>query len=198
MPYYENVFLVRPDVSAQQVEALAQSFNNGISEKGGSVTKVEHWGLRNLAYRIKKNRKAHYVLFNIDAPPEAVHDFERTLRLSEDVLRSLTIRVDALEEGPSAMMQSKGRDDRPRRDRDRDRRRDGDGPARRTAPGGGPGKAEDAKAEDGKAKEPAAEDDKAPEAKAEDAKTPAAQPAEDAKKDGGDAKGDADVMEDGQ
>ncbi|MDA0654334.1 MAG: 30S ribosomal protein S6 [Proteobacteria bacterium] len=117
MPFYENVFLVRPDVSAQQVEALADSFSSAIAEQGGKVTKVEHWGLRNLTYRIKKNRKAHYVLFNIDASATAIQGLEKSMRMSEDVLRSLTIRVDELEEGPSVMMQIKGRDDRGRRDR---------------------------------------------------------------------------------
>ena len=121
MPFYENVFLVRPDVSSQQVEALADSFSSAISEQGGTVTKVEHWGLRNLTYRIKKNRKAHYVLFNIDAPATAIQDLEKSMRMSEDVLRSLTIRVDGLEDGPSVMMQSKSRDDRGRHER-RDRR----------------------------------------------------------------------------
>jgi small subunit ribosomal protein S6 len=117
LPYYENVFLVRPDVSSQQVETLAQSFSDLLASKGGAVAKVEHWGLRNLTYRIKKNRKAHYVLLGIDSPPGAIRELENTLRMSEDVLRSLTVRVDALEEGPSAMMRNKSRDDRPRRDR---------------------------------------------------------------------------------
>ena len=75
------------------------------------LTKTEHWGLRNLTYRIKKNRKAHYVMFNIDAPPAAVAEMERNMRLSEDVLRTMTVRVDALEEGPSAMLTNKGRDE---------------------------------------------------------------------------------------
>ena len=117
MPLYENVFLVRPDVSAQQVEALAQAFSDAITENGGNVTKIEHWGLRNLTYRVKKSRKAHYVLFNIDAPATAVQTLEKSMRISEDVLRSLTVRVDELEEAPSAMMRNKGRDDRPRRNR---------------------------------------------------------------------------------
>ena len=117
MPLYENVFLVRPDVSAQQVEALAQAFSDTITENGGKVTKIEHWGLRNLTYRVKKSRKAHYVLFNIDAPALAIQNLEKSMRISEDVLRSLTVRVDELEEAPSAMMQNKGRDDRPRRKR---------------------------------------------------------------------------------
>ena len=110
MPLYENVFLVRPDVSTQQVEALAQQFTDILTAQGGKVAKTEQWGLRNLAYRIKKNRKAHYVLFNVDASPAAVAEMERNMRLSEDVLRVLTVRVDELEEAPSAMLQNKGRD----------------------------------------------------------------------------------------
>ena len=120
LPYYESVFLVRADVSSQQVEALAKSFTDIIADNDGSVTKTEHWGLRTLAYRIKKNRKAHYVLFNIDSPAAAVREMERNMRLNEDVLRHLTLRVTQLEEGPSAMMRAKaGRDDHGRRDRDR-------------------------------------------------------------------------------
>jgi small subunit ribosomal protein S6 len=117
LPYYESVFLVRADVSSQQVEALAKSFTDIIVDNGGSVTKTEHWGLRTLAYRIKKNRKAHYVMFNIDAPPAAILEMERNMRLNEDVLRTLTLRVDELEEEPSAILAAKGRDDRGRRDR---------------------------------------------------------------------------------
>jgi small subunit ribosomal protein S6 len=119
LPYYENVFLVRPDVSTQQVEGLATQFTEILTAQGGKVTKTEQWGLRNLTYRIKntyrikKNRKAHFVLFNIDAPPAAVAEMERNMRLSEDVLRTMTVRVDELEEGPSAMLQNKGRDDGP-------------------------------------------------------------------------------------
>jgi small subunit ribosomal protein S6 len=112
LPYYESVFLVRADVSSQQVEALAKSFTDIIVDNGGSVTKTEHWGLRTLAYRIKKNRKAHYVMFNIDAPPAAILEMERNMRLNEDVLRTLTLRVDELEEEPSAILAAKGRDDR--------------------------------------------------------------------------------------
>ena len=111
MPLYENVFLVRPDVSTQQVEALAQQFTEILTAQGGKVAKTEQWGLRNLAYRIKKNRKAHYVLFNIDAPPAAVAEMERNMRLSEDVLRTMTVRIDEIEEAPSAMLQNKGRDE---------------------------------------------------------------------------------------
>ena len=125
MSLYENIILVRPDVSAAQVETLAQEFTKVIETGGGSVPKTEHWGLRNLAYRIKKNRKAHYVLFNIDAPYEAVHEMERQMGLNEDVMRVLTIRVDELNEEPSAVMQSKtARDERRvRRDDENDKGR---------------------------------------------------------------------------
>jgi len=122
MSFYENVFIARQDVSATQVEALADIFANLVGEHGGKVTKREYWGLRNLTYRIKKNRKGHYVLFNLDAPPAAVSELERNMRINEDVLRYLTVRVEALEEGPSAIMQSRGRSE----ERDRERRpRDG-------------------------------------------------------------------------
>ena len=121
MPLYENVFIARQDISGAQVDALADTFTQLIAEHGGEVKKRENWGLRNLAFRMKKNRKGHYVLFNLDAPPAAVAELERTMRINEDVLRYLTLRVDALEEGPSAIMQNRGgREDRPRRsDRDR-------------------------------------------------------------------------------
>lgn len=118
MPFYENVFIARQDISSAQVEALTDSFANLVAENGGKVEKREYWGLRNLAYRIKKNRKGHYVLLNLDAPPAAVNELERTMRINEDVLRYLTIRMEELEAGPSAMMQSRNRDER---DRDRDR-----------------------------------------------------------------------------
>jgi small subunit ribosomal protein S6 len=118
LPYYETVFIARQDISATQVESLADTFTKTIEDRGGQIAKREVWGLRPLAYRMKKQRKAHYVLFNIDAPAPAVHEMERQMRLNEDILRHLTVRVDALEEGPSAMMQMRaGRgDDRPRRD----------------------------------------------------------------------------------
>lgn len=125
MANYENVYLARPDVSAQQVEALNERFGQIVAEHGGKVAKVEYWGLRSLSYRIRKNRKAHYTLLNIEAPPAAVKELERNMRINEDVIRYLTVQVDALEEGPSAMMQSRGsRDDRPRGSRRRDRDRD--------------------------------------------------------------------------
>jgi small subunit ribosomal protein S6 len=125
MPFYENVFIARQDISAAQVEALADTFTGIVSAQGGQVTKREYWGLRNLAYRIKKNRKGHYVLFNLDAPPPAVNELERNMRINEDVLRYITVRVEALEEGPSAVMQNRGRSEERDRDRDRDRDRGG-------------------------------------------------------------------------
>ncbi len=125
MSLYECVLIARQDVSAPQVEGLADGFTKVIEDNGGQVTKREHWGLRSLTFRIKKNRKGHYVLLNIDAPAAAIHEMERQMRLSEDVLRHMVVRVEKLEEGPSPMLQSRaGRDDRgPRRD-DRGPRRD--------------------------------------------------------------------------
>src|SRR5271169_5659583 len=121
MPLYENVFIARQDISGAQVDTLADTFTQLITEHGGEVKKRENWGLRNLAYRMNKNRKGHYVLFNIEAPAAAIFELERTMRINEDVLRYLTLRVDTLDEGPSAIMQNRGgREDRPRRsDRDR-------------------------------------------------------------------------------
>jgi small subunit ribosomal protein S6 len=128
MALYETVFIARQDISASQVEALIETFAALIAEGKGEVKKREYWGLRTLAFRIKKNRKGHYVLFNIDAPSAAVAEMERNMRINEDVLRYLTVRVDALEEVPSAVMQSRGsRDDRPRRSYGGDRRDEGGG-----------------------------------------------------------------------
>ncbi len=122
MALYESVFIARPDISQAQVDGLIETFEKALSEGGGSVAKKEYWGLRSLAYKIKKNRKGHYVLMNIDAPGPAVHEMERQMRIHDDVIRHLTVRVDELEEGPSAVMVNKDRDDRPRRGRDDDRR----------------------------------------------------------------------------
>jgi small subunit ribosomal protein S6 len=123
MPLYENVFIARQEISGAQVDSLADGFTQLIVENGGEVKKREYWGLRNLAYRMRKNRKGHYVLFHLAAPAAAVSELERTMRINEDVLRYLTVRVHAFEEGPSAVMLNRGnRDDRPRRsspDRDR-------------------------------------------------------------------------------
>jgi small subunit ribosomal protein S6 len=125
MPLYENVFIARQDISGAQVDALADTFTQLVADNGGEVKKREYWGLRNLAYRMRKNRKGHYVLFNIDAPPAALAELERTMRINEDVIRYLTLRVDALDEGPSVVMQNRGgREDRQRRS---DRERSGEG-----------------------------------------------------------------------
>jgi len=107
MSLYEHVFIARPDITAQQVETLIKDFSDIVSNGGGKVTKTEYWGLRNTAYKIKKNRKAHYVMLHIDSAHPAVAEMERQQRLNDDVLRAMTIRVDALEEGPSAVMRHK-------------------------------------------------------------------------------------------
>ena len=121
MPLYEHVFLARQDVSAQQVEELTAQFKGVIEGLGGKVTKIEPWGVKSLNFRIRKNRKAHFTLLNVDAPPAALAEVERQERINEDVLRYLTIRVDELEEGPSAMMR------KVERDRERDERGGGFG-----------------------------------------------------------------------
>ncbi|MEK7245909.1 MAG: 30S ribosomal protein S6 [Pseudomonadota bacterium] len=142
MTYYENVFIARQDISQPQAEALGEAFAKVVTDLGGKVTKREYWSLRNLSFRIKKNRKGHYLLLNIDGPAAAVHEMERQMRINEDVIRYLTVRVEALEEEPSAMMRARDqRDERPGRserfgerfggdrdrgDRDRPRRPRGD------------------------------------------------------------------------
>ena len=142
MSLYEHVYLARQDLSAQQVDELTGQFKGVIEQLGGSVQKVEYWGVKSLTYRIRKNRKAHFTLLNIDAPPAALAEIERQERINEDVLRSLSVRVDALEAGPSAMMRKADRDDRRdgrdgrddrrgddrRRDRDRRPPRESRGP----------------------------------------------------------------------
>lgn len=122
MPLYESVYIARPDISATQVEALTADMTKILEDNGGKVTKDEYWGLKSLAYRIKKNRKGHYSLMNIDCPAAALTEMERNMRLHEDVLRYMSIRVDEHEEEPSVMMQSKSSRD----DRDRGRGRDDD------------------------------------------------------------------------
>jgi small subunit ribosomal protein S6 len=111
MALYEHIFLARQDVSAQQVEELTNALTEVLVAGGGKITKNEYWGLKSLSYRVKKNRKAHYSLLNIDAPATAVAEMERQMRINEDILRFMTVRVDELEEGPSAMMQKRDRDD---------------------------------------------------------------------------------------
>jgi len=118
MPLYEHVFLARQDLAQAQVDALAEAATKIIEEGQGKIVKTETWGLRNLAYRIAKNRKAHYVLLDIDAPAAAIAEMERQVALNEDVIRYMTVRVDEHEQGPSAMMR--------RQDRERSRRRDRD------------------------------------------------------------------------
>ena len=137
MPLYEHTVIARPDLSNQQAQDLSTVFGEVITAQGGTVGKVEYWGLRNLAYRVKKHRKGHYLHLNLDAPAAAIAELERTQRIHEDVLRYLTVRVEKFEEGPSQIMVAKSsRDERgPRRDfdgprgggRDRDR---GDRPDR--------------------------------------------------------------------
>ncbi|QQR69506.1 MAG: 30S ribosomal protein S6 [Alphaproteobacteria bacterium] len=107
MAYYESIFIVRQDVPATQVETLSATLAEVVRGLGGTVTKTEQWGLRSLAYRIKKNRKGHYVMMNLDAPWAAVEELSRQIKVNEDILRHLVVRVDALEEGPSAMLVSR-------------------------------------------------------------------------------------------
>jgi small subunit ribosomal protein S6 len=117
MPLYEHVYLARQDASTQQVEELTAQLKGVIEGLGGTISKNEYWGVKSLSYRLRKNRKAHFTLMNVNAPPAAINEIERLERLNEDVLRYLTIRVEEHEEGPSAMMR------RAERDRDRDDRR---------------------------------------------------------------------------
>ncbi len=126
MALYEHIYLARQDISAQQVEALTEQFRSILESLGGKIEKVEYWGVKSLAYRIKKNRKAHFTLMNISAPAAAVTEMERQLGLNEDVLRTLTLRVDELEDGPSAMLRKREESDRDDRG-DRGDRRGGGG-----------------------------------------------------------------------
>ncbi|OHC73523.1 MAG: 30S ribosomal protein S6 [Rhodospirillales bacterium RIFCSPLOWO2_12_FULL_58_28] len=116
MAYYETVFIARQDISTAQVDALSDAFSKIIRDGGGKITKKEDWGLRSFAFRIKKSRKGYYVLLGIDAPCAAVHEMERQMRISEDVLRYLTLRLDEADNEPSVIMRNKGQsDERPRR-----------------------------------------------------------------------------------
>ena len=117
MSYYESVFIARPDITPAQVESLTDSLKQVIVENGGIAAKDEYWGLKSLAYKIKKNRKGHFTMINLEAPPAAIDELERNMRLNEDILRFMTIKVDALEEEPSIMMRNRGsREDRMPRD----------------------------------------------------------------------------------
>jgi small subunit ribosomal protein S6 len=129
---YETVFIARQDVPATQIETLTTQFSDLVTGLGGTVSKKEYWGLRSLTFRIKKNRKGHYTLLSIDAPSAAVKELERTMSINEDILRYLTVRVDALEEAPSAvMLRASEKSDRPSGDRGD---RWGDRPPRRERP----------------------------------------------------------------
>ena len=119
MPLYEHVFIARQDISSAQVDSLTSTFSALVKEQGGKVEKTEYWGLRTLAYRIKKSRKGHYVLFNLDAPPNALQELERNERLNEDILRYMTIRVEELEETPSVLMRASANRDEPPKERGR-------------------------------------------------------------------------------
>ena len=112
MSLYETVIIIRQETSTQQVEALADTFEDIVKQSGGSVKKRENWGLRSLAYKIKKNKKGHYILLNIEAPPTAIHEMERVMRLNEDILRYLTLRIDEIDEGPSIPAQNLARIER--------------------------------------------------------------------------------------
>ena len=107
MRLYESVFIARQDITSAQVEAMADEFAEIITTAGGSIKKREYWGLRSLAYRIKKNRKGHYVMFNMETGPEALREYERIMGLNEDVLRFLNLNIEEVEDGPSIMMQAK-------------------------------------------------------------------------------------------
>src|ERR671916_2885679 len=124
MPLYEHIFMARQDVTPQQVEAMVDQYKGVIEQNGGAIDKTEMWGVKSLAYRIKKNRKAHFTMFNLNAPAPAVAEMERQMRINEDILRFMTIKVEELETEPSVMMQKRDRDER--KDRER-RERDGGG-----------------------------------------------------------------------
>lgn len=119
MPRYEHTFLARQDVTAQQVTGLMNTYKAVIEEHGGSVGKTEYWGLKSTAYKIKKNRRANYAFFNIDSPHEAVIEMERQMRISTDIIRFLTVKVEELDDKPSIMMRKQDDRDRERGDRDR-------------------------------------------------------------------------------
>ena len=118
MPMYEHVFLARQDLSQAQVDALAATATQIVEAGEGKVTKTESWGLKNLAYKIKRNRKAHFVRINIDAPAGVVAELERQTGINEDVIRWMTVRVEAHEEGPSVMMRKNDRERTKRRERE--------------------------------------------------------------------------------
>ncbi|WP_300378410.1 30S ribosomal protein S6 [Henriciella sp.] len=111
MAFYEHVLIARPDISPAQVESLTEELSEFLKSNGAKVGKTEYWGLRNLSYPINKQRKGHYTLLNLEAPSEAIKELERRQRISDDVIRYMTVRVDELDDEPSAMMGRKGRKD---------------------------------------------------------------------------------------
>jgi small subunit ribosomal protein S6 len=178
MRCYEHTFIARQDLSPQQAQALAETYSGVLTEHGAEVTKTEYWGLRNLSYRIKKNRKGHYLHLNVRAPAEAINELERQERLSDDVLRYLTVKVDQLDEAPSIVMQTRSSreersrrphddDERPRRGRDdeerprraREGREDEERPQRSQDEGGGRKEGVSARAEASPAEAEAADGD---------------------------------------
>ena len=147
MSLYEHIFITRQDLTSQQVETLTEELSKVISDNDGTILKSEQWGLRALAYRIKKNRKGHYVMMHIDAPSAAVTEMERIIRINEDIIRHLTLRMDELEEDESVVMRNKSsRDERGDRPRFNDRSRFGDDKKPKTESAEAPAapKAEDA------------------------------------------------------
>jgi len=126
MPLYEHVFIARQDISPAQVEGLTETLQKIVADNGAKVEKSEYWGLRSLQYKIKKNRKGHYSLFNINGPAAAIHELERQEKINDDILRFLTIRVDELDAEPSPVLSRRDRGDRDRGDRDRGDRDRGD------------------------------------------------------------------------
>lgn len=135
MPLYEHIFIARQDISPAQVEGLTETLQKIVTENGGKIAKAEYWGLRNLQYKVKKNRKGHYSLFNIDGPAAVIQELERQEKINEDILRVLTIRVEELDETPSPVLSRRDRDGREGgREGGRDGGRDGGG---RDRDGGG-------------------------------------------------------------
>ncbi len=126
MALYEHVFLARQDLAQAQVDALAEIATKIVNDNEGRVVKTENWGLRSLAYKIAKNRKAHYVMLEIDAPGSVIAELERQTQINEDIIRYMTVKVDTLEEGPTVMMR--------KQDRDRERRGDREGGGREGRP----------------------------------------------------------------
>ena len=115
MPLYEHVFIARQDISPAQVECLTETLAKIVTDNGGKIAKSEYWGLRNLQYKINKNRKGHYSLFNIDGPAVAVQELERQEKINEDILRALTLRVEEHDEEPSPVLSRRDRPEKPRR-----------------------------------------------------------------------------------